>query len=372
MKEPGAASASLTPEQRLEEWVAAYYLVKTGREGSPEELRALTDEIPLEMRDKLERMHVEAERAGEESRAFVEKTQTESSGAWNQAWLMIAGVLLGILLQMDTIEEDDSEQPSKASALSKIGLDRSHRSAALPQKLVMATLVLVGLVLACRRYKRITQRPLRPRTAIEFRMGFGLLVNAVFVLRFGAMLCFVYRMVPWWEALATGVGMLVLQPLFTGLCAQDLLVKGRTEGTLKVKKTGEGEKESGGANDQKAKETARVGVDLVCVAIAIGGAVLSTVAEWQRSTYLAANPGKLFTGGLFVHARHINYTGEVLLFMGWAMLTRSRFALLVPFFFYATFASLYAPDLDLHLSQKYPSEFKRYEAVTPSLVPFFQ
>ena len=102
---------------------------------------------------------------------------------------------------------------------------------------------------------------------------------------------------------------------------QDLLVKGRTEGTLKVKKTGEGEKESGGANDQKAKETARVGVDLVCVAIAIGGAVLSTVAEWQRSTYLAANPGKLFTGGLFVHARHINYTGEVLLFMGWAMLT---------------------------------------------------
>jgi hypothetical protein len=366
----------LTPAQRLEEWVAAYIVAKTGREGTPEELRALAAEVPPEMRAKLEVMHAEAAEAAGKSREFVENTHTSSSSAWNQAWLMLAGVLLGVLLQMDTIEEKEegttASSNAKMSALAQVGLDRSQRSAALQQKFVMAVLVLGGLVLATQRYRRIAQRPLRPRTAIEYRMGFGLLVNVVVVMRFGAMLYFVHRGVPWWEALATGVGMVVLQPLFTGLCAQDILTGRRSGGSSGGSSSAEnkGGKEENDAIDRRAKETAKIWVDLVCVAFAVGGATLSTAAEWQRSAYLTAHPGTLFTGGLFAHARHINYTGEVVLFLGWAMLTRSRFALLIPCFFYATFASLYAPDLDLHLSKKYPGDFERYQAVTPSLIPF--
>ena len=71
----GAASAALTSEQRLEEWAAAYYLAKTGRDGSAKGIRALVDKIPLEMRDRLEQMHVEAEAACQRSRTFVEKNE---------------------------------------------------------------------------------------------------------------------------------------------------------------------------------------------------------------------------------------------------------------------------------------------------------
>lgn len=364
----------LTPAQRLEEWVAAYFLAKTGRDGSPEELRALAAEVPPEMRANLERMHAEAAEAAGKSRVFVENARNSSSSAWNQAWLIIAGVLLGVLLQMDTIEEDDdttlSSPNAKTSTLAKIGLNRSRRGAALPQKMIMSAFVLGGLVLAALRYRRISVRPLRPRTVVEYRMCFGLLVNLVVVIRFCAMLYFVYREVPWWEALATGVGMMVLQPLFTGLCAQDILTRRSGSSLRNVDRKIESDDDGEDASDRRAKETAKIWVDLFCVAIAVGGAMLSTVAEWQRSAYLAAHPGTLFTGGLFAHARHINYTGEVVLFVGWAMLTRSRFALLVPFFFYATFASLYVPDLDLHLNKKYPTDFGRYQAVTPSLIPF--
>ena len=44
------------------------------------------------------------------------------------------------------------------------------------------------------------------------------------------------------------------------------------------------------------------------------GSALETVSELQRKAFKAkeSNKGKVYTGGLFSLARHINYTGEIL------------------------------------------------------------
>ena len=42
--------------------------------------------------------------------------------------------------------------------------------------------------------------------------------------------------------------------------------------------------------------------------------------RWKQQP---ANAGHLYVGGLFAFARHINYFGEILTFLGWALLTLS-------------------------------------------------
>ena len=379
-----SVSKELTPEERLEEWVAAYFLAKTGREGTSHELAELAREIPPETREKLEAMHKEATASIEKSTEFVQKTRERASGSWSQAWLMIAGAFLGMLLQMDTIEEKVDETKSTSSSiasrvslLERFGLDRSRRGDVLAEKTAMLLLVLSGTGFAWFRYRRLVHRPFRPRTIVEYRMFFCLFVNLIFIMRFLAMLLLVYRSVPWWEALMTGAGMLVIQPLFMGLCALDVVMSSREKNHSKRNESRSGQSEIVGENaetedknDRHARESAKVWVDLFCVVISLAGAALSTIAEWQRHTYLQNSQGSLYTGGLFAYARHINYTGEVLLFLGWSMITRSPLALLVPCFFYATFSSLYVPDLDLHLHKKYGVEFEHYMESTPSLLPF--
>ena len=60
---------------------------------------------------------------------------------------------------------------------------------------------------------------------------------------------------------------------------------------------------------------------------------------------------------------------QVLCFLGWASLTRSPRALLVPTCFALALSRVYAPDLDRHLQRRYGEDgaYRRWAA--PSLLP---
>jgi protein-S-isoprenylcysteine O-methyltransferase Ste14 len=102
------------------------------------------------------------------------------------------------------------------------------------------------------------------------------------------------------------------------------------------------------------------------------GSYLNTGSELQRKWWKARpeNTGRLFTGGLFHYAVHINYFGDELLFTGYALITGQAWTLLVPLLMLAGFLFFNIPELDRHLRAHYGAEFESYARRTRSFVPF--
>jgi protein-S-isoprenylcysteine O-methyltransferase Ste14 len=102
------------------------------------------------------------------------------------------------------------------------------------------------------------------------------------------------------------------------------------------------------------------------------GSWLNTGSELQRKRWKERpeNAGRLFTGGLFRYAMHINYFGDELLFTGYALITGRAWALLVPLLMLAGFLFFNIPELDRHLRAHYGAEFEAYAGRTRSFVPF--
>ena len=124
---------------------------------------------------------------------------------------------------------------------------------------------------------------------------------------------------------------------------------------------------SGGVNSNAFGLVTVLGVVLYVV-----GSYLNTGAEIQRKRWKERqeNAGRLFTGGLFRYAVHINYFGDELLFIGYALLTGRAWTLLVPLLMLAGFLFFNIPELDRHLQAHYGAEFVAYARRTSSLVPF--
>ncbi len=85
------------------------------------------------------------------------------------------------------------------------------------------------------------------------------------------------------------------------------------------------------------------------------GSWLNTYSEWQRYLWKARpeNKGRLYTGGLFAYAMHINYFGDVVLFTGLALITQSWQALVVPVLMVCGFVLINIPTSDWHLAERY-------------------
>jgi steroid 5-alpha reductase family enzyme len=123
----------------------------------------------------------------------------------------------------------------------------------------------------------------------------------------------------------------------------------------------------GGANPRGTGAVTGLGVALYAV-----GSFLNTGSELQRKWWKQRpeNAGRLFTGGLFRLAVHINYFGDELLFTGYALITGRAWALLVPLLMLAGFLFFNIPELDRHLRAHYGAEFDAYARRTRSFVPF--
>ena len=150
---------------------------------------------------------------------------------------------------------------------------------------------------------------------------------------------FVKRKIPWWEAVWGGglMGFVLFAFLSDGL---------RTPQPLEF-------------------------VDVVGALLYLTGSYLGTGSEYSRHVWKARpeNQGHLYTEGLFQYSRHINYFGDLLLFAGFAMLTRQVWTGFVPLIMGLSFVLLLIPAHDAYLASRYGAEFEDYARRTKKLIP---
>ncbi|WP_438941202.1 methyltransferase family protein [Lysinibacillus parviboronicapiens] len=104
----------------------------------------------------------------------------------------------------------------------------------------------------------------------------------------------------------------------------------------------------------------------------LGGSILNTVSELLRKPFKdnPANKGKLYTGGLFKHAIHINYLGDCIWVLGLALISNNMYSLLIPLGLIFVFIFGYIPKSDDYLQNKYGEQFTAYKKKTKKLIPF--
>jgi protein-S-isoprenylcysteine O-methyltransferase Ste14 len=102
------------------------------------------------------------------------------------------------------------------------------------------------------------------------------------------------------------------------------------------------------------------------------GSYVGTASEYSRNLWKARpeNQGRLYTEGLFRHARHINYFGDLILFLGLGILTWQPWTVIVPLAMGLNFALVIIPAHDTYLAMRYGGEFDDYAGRTKKLVPF--
>ncbi|WP_338896078.1 DUF1295 domain-containing protein [Streptomyces sp. TG1A-60] len=102
------------------------------------------------------------------------------------------------------------------------------------------------------------------------------------------------------------------------------------------------------------------------------GSYLNTGSEYQRKLWKQApeHKGKLYTEGLFKYSMHINYFGDVVLFTGFALVTGSPWAFVIPAIMACLFSFVNIPMLDKYLAERYGEAFHQYSEKTAKLVPF--
>ena len=107
-------------------------------------------------------------------------------------------------------------------------------------------------------------------------------------------------------------------------------------------------------------------------AIFVLGTTLNVGSELQRHRFKQdpRNKGQLYTGGMFQFARHINYTGEILSFVGWGLLTGHAWNQWVPLVMGLGMAGFSVPELQHYLALRYASQWEAYRAsVQFNLIP---
>ncbi|HEY5221620.1 MAG TPA: DUF1295 domain-containing protein [Microbacteriaceae bacterium] len=117
--------------------------------------------------------------------------------------------------------------------------------------------------------------------------------------------------------------------------------------------------------------------DAVGIGTAVGivlylvGSVLNTASEYLRKRWKTdpAHVGQLYTGGLFRYAVHINYFGDCMLFIGFAFIAGSAWALIIPGLMVCLFVFGNIPMLDKHLAEHHGEPFTDYAKRTAKFVP---
>jgi protein-S-isoprenylcysteine O-methyltransferase Ste14 len=124
---------------------------------------------------------------------------------------------------------------------------------------------------------------------------------------------------------------------------------------------------TGGINNGSVGTTEYAGIALYVL-----GSSTNTISECLRCMWKKKpeNKGLLYTGGLFKLSRHINYFGDVVLFLGFAMVTRSVWAYIIPAAMFVLFIFVNIPMLDKYLFNKYGDEYRDYAFRTKKFIPF--
>ncbi|MFE7029796.1 methyltransferase family protein [Streptomyces sp. NPDC057621] len=177
--------------------------------------------------------------------------------------------------------------------------------------------------------------------AEPLRRGLLFALSAIYLLRFVATtFVMLKRSMEWSEAATVGVWVVVIHGTMAYL---------------------------GGTNSASVGVVTWLGILLYLV-----GSYLNTGSEYQRKVWKRApeHKGKLYTEGLFKYSMHINYFGDVVLFTGFALVTGSLWALVIPVIMACMFSFMNIPMLDKYLAERYGTAFDEYAKKTAKLVPF--
>lgn len=114
------------------------------------------------------------------------------------------------------------------------------------------------------------------------------------------------------------------------------------------------------------------GWDYLAMVIFLVGCYLNTASELQRHFFKARpeNKGKLYTSGLFAWSMHINFFGDILWIIAYAMITQNLWSTLIVVLAVSFFAFFNVPKLDAYLATRYGADFTVYANRTKRLVPF--
>jgi len=114
------------------------------------------------------------------------------------------------------------------------------------------------------------------------------------------------------------------------------------------------------------------GWDTLAVVLFLGGGALNTLSEWARRRFKSRpqNKGKLFTKGPFAVVRHPNYLGDILWGIGWALLARSPWAIVIVLAEISGFVFVNIPQLSAYLELHYGDAYRAWAKRTARLVPF--
>ncbi len=106
------------------------------------------------------------------------------------------------------------------------------------------------------------------------------------------------------------------------------------------------------------------------IALYLVGAAINTGSEAQRMVWKKRpeNKGKLYTEGMFAWSMHVNYFGDVLHFLDWAIVAGATWSLLIPAVILCMFVFLNIPMLDSYLAQRYGEQFTQYSRTTKKLI----
>lgn len=104
------------------------------------------------------------------------------------------------------------------------------------------------------------------------------------------------------------------------------------------------------------------------VALNVAGTMLHFAADMQKHVALALRPGVLIEDGLFARVRHINYLGEFMIYLGFALLAMHWLPLLV---LAAFILFLWVPNMRriARSLSRYPA-YAAYRARTKAFLPF--
>ena len=111
-------------------------------------------------------------------------------------------------------------------------------------------------------------------------------------------------------------------------------------------------------------------VGLLGLSVFLLGTWLNVYPEWQRHIWKqqACNQGRLYVEGLFSVARHINYTGEIVSFVGFSLVTGALWTMWVPLVMALGMCTLSIREIEFYLCQKYKEDWSKYVKSVPWLM----
>jgi protein-S-isoprenylcysteine O-methyltransferase Ste14 len=113
-------------------------------------------------------------------------------------------------------------------------------------------------------------------------------------------------------------------------------------------------------------------IDYVAIWIFVEGCFINTASELLRDIWKRKpeNKGRIYTHGFFKYSMHINYFGDLLWVIAYALITRNCYSIAIPVFLFSFFIFFNIPKLDKYLKEKYGKDFDDYASRTKKFIPF--